>query len=50
MAEAETLSIAARIEENVEIINEGVQGVHHEVSLINTGNLFFSPLATKGRP
>ena len=68
MAEAETLVIAARIEanvihvgENVEVINEGVQGVRvtvedthtnvqgvqREVSLINTGDLF-SSLAALG--
>ena len=68
MAEAETLVIAARIEanvihvgDNVEVINEGVQGVRvtvmgthtnvqgvqREVSLINTGDLF-SSLAAKG--
>ena len=57
MAETETLEIAARIEENVihvgenvEIINKGVQGVHHDVRLINTGNLCFAPLATDGCP
>ena len=40
----------AGMKDKLDSAHTDVQGVHNDVSLINTGDFFFSSLATEGRP